>query len=307
VRPMESPVEGQKVPVLLFLSGGRRYGVRLSKVREVVEIGARESIEGEVGDYIGVMVLRDEPIPLVAVGQVPAENSESDLPICIVLQSGHAVVGLAVERILGIRQFKPERPMKGLMSNDRPQYAYLDDEGRLVQAVDTDRWFNAQPGLPLLSDQRSSRPLAERPDAVDEARPTYMALTVGDRYFAVDSTLVERAIDDIRVALLPRRPGVRIDSVIEVSGNVLPVLRLSEGGFESQSIYIIVNFYDHKWAVATERVLGIVSNESPPRPVGDDAQERVISHKGAFHEVIDLKGLIAAQVPDFIRPDGQRA
>lgn len=302
---VEPVAEIQKVPVLLFLSGGRRYGVRLSRVREVVEIDKMEPIDGESVDYIGVMVLRDEPIPLVVVRQT-GTLAQSDLPICIVLQSGHAVIGLAVERIVGIREFAPERAMQGLTTQDRPQHAYLDDEGRLVQAVDTDRWFNAQPTLPLLADQRSRKPAAEQTRA-DAPRPRYMALTVGPNYFAVDSTLVERAIDEIRVAMLPRRPGVRIDSVIEVSGNVLPVLRLSEDGFETQSIYIIVNYYDTKWAVATERVLGIVTNESPPRPVGEEAQERVISSKGIFHEVIDLKSLIAAQVPDFVRPDGQRA
>lgn len=305
-----SPADGgtvvQPIPVLLFLSGGRRYGVRLSKVREVVEIDTVEPIENEVEDYIGVMVLRDEPIPLVVVRQTPPAP-EADLPICIVLQGGDSVVGLAVERIMGIRNFAPERVMKGVTARDRPQSAFLDDQGALIQAIDADRWFNAQKSLPMLSDQRTVRTPAAQAEAYDEALPTYMAMTVGTRFFAVDSTLVDRAIDDIRVAQLPKRPGVRIDSVIEVSGNVLPVLRLADEALGRQSIYIIVNFYDQKWALATERVLGIVSNESPARPVGDDAQERVISSKGAFHEVIDLKALIAAQVPDFIRPDGQRA
>lgn len=304
----ESAGEAQKIPVLLFLSDGRRYGVRLSKVREVVEIENMEPIDGEgeaAGDYIGVMVLRNEPIPLVAVRLGPADPSQK-LSMCIVLQGGAAVIGLAVERIIGIRQFAPERAMKGLVAEDRPQYAYLDEEGRLVQAVDVDRWFAAQPALPLLSDQRAKRAVAERERPAEVSAMTYMALTVGERLFAVDSSLVERAIDEIRAAPLPKRPGVRLDSVVEVSGSVLPVLRLSEDGFERQGIYIIVNFHDQKWAIATERVLGIVSNESPSRPVGEEGLERVISHKGAFHEVIDLKSLISAHVPDFIRPGGQR-
>lgn len=304
--PADSATNVHTVPVLLFQSGGRRYGVRLSKVREVVEIATVEAIESEVEDYIGVMVLRDEPIPLVVVHQ-STPDPDAEVPICIVLQGGDAVVGLAVERILGIRNFGPERAMKGVTTRDRPQYAFLDEQGTLVQAFDVDRWFNSQPSLPMLSDQRTVRSVAERIDDFDDVRPTYMAMTVGTQFFAVDSTLVDRAIDDIGVALLPKRPGVRIDSVIEVSGNVLPVLRLADGAFDRQSIYIIVNFYDQKWALATERVLGIVSNESPARPVGEDAQERVISYKGTFHEVVDMKALIAAQVPDFIRPDGQRA
>jgi hypothetical protein len=74
----------------------------------------------------------------------------------------------------------------------------------------------------------------------------------------------------------------------------------------SHTIYIIVNYFDEKWALATERVLGIVTNDNPPRAIDAEEAERVICHKGAFHEVIDLKGLIASQVPDFTRPGGQK-
>ena len=70
---------------------------------------------------------------------------------------------------------------------------------------------------------------------------------------------------------------------------------------------MIVGFYGQKWAIATDRVLGIVINESPPRSSGEEGQERVIASKGKFPEVIDLKALIAAQVPDFVRRDGTRA
>jgi hypothetical protein len=83
------------------------------------------------------------------------------------------------------------------------------------------------------------------------------------------------------------------------------VLRLTEGGFEKQTIHIIVNYFDQKWAIATEQVLGIVSDESPAGPATDETQARVISHKGAFHEVIDLAALIAQSVPDFVRSDGR--
>jgi len=302
----EGLTEDDKVPVLLFLSGGRRFGIRLSRVREVAEIGAIEAIEGESEDYIGVMVLRDEPIPLVVMRR-STDGPDPDLPISIVLQSGAAVVGLAVERILGIRKFAPERSVTSLVVDQSPHQVYLDDEGGMIQAVDVDRWFAAQPKLPLLSDQRAVRTAAEKPKAAAGPQTRYMALTVGDRLLAVDSSLVERAIDDASVAMLPRRPGVRLESVIEVSGNVLPVLRLSAEGHEQQTIYVIVGFYGQKWAIATDRVLGIVTNESPPRSVGEEGQERVIASKGNFHEVIDLKALIAAQVPDFVRPDGTRA
>lgn len=214
-------------PVLLFLSDGRRYGVPLTRVREVVEIDRMQPIEGDgdTEDYIGVMVLRDEPIPLVAV-RSKKQASDLDLPMCIVLKRGHAVIGLAAEKIIGIRDFGPARPTRGLVATEEMQHAYLDENGEVVQAVDADRWFNAQTALPLLADQRT---IAEARDTLEETtkpEKRYMALTVGDRLFAVDSTLVERAIDDIGTAPLPRRPGVRIDSVIEVSGNVLPVLRL---------------------------------------------------------------------------------
>lgn len=313
----EAPAEGETVPVLLFMSGGRRYGIRLSRVREVAEIESIEAIEGRSGDCIGVMVLRDEPVPLMVVGpagvgqagagQGGAGEEERPLPFCIVLQSGAAVVGLAVERILGIRRFRPERTLTGLGADERPQQAFLDQEGRLIQAVDADRWFAAQPTLPLLADLRAVKPPAERQGDPEQARQRYMALAIGEQLFALDSGLVDRAVDDAKVAALPRRPGVRLDSVIEVGGNVLPVLRLTASGFERQSIHIIVACHGQKWAVAAERVLGIVTNESPPRSFGEDAQERVISCKGRFHEVVDVKGLISAQVPDFVRPDDGRA
>lgn len=302
----EASAEGEAVPVLLFMSGGRRYGIRLSRVREVAEIEAIEPIEGRSGDCIGVMVLRDEPVPLMVMRHSGGEE-EPELPFCIVLQSGAAVIGLAVERILGIRRFRPERSVIGLSPDDRPQQAFLDNEGKLVQAVDADRWFAVQPKLPLLADLRAVKPPAGRRGAEELAAQRYMALAVGEQLFALDSRLVDRAVDDATVALLPRRPGVRLDSVIEVGGNVLPVLRLAAAGIERQTIHVIVACHGQKWAIAAERVLGIVTNESPPRSFGEDAQERVISSKGRFHEVVDVKGLISAQVPDFVRPDAGRA
>ncbi|WP_420404467.1 chemotaxis protein CheW [Nisaea sp.] len=296
--------ETQKIPVLLFQSDDRRYGVMLSSVREVVEIEDMEPIEGEDAEYIGVMVLRKEPIPLVVV-RAGAHEPETDLPMCIVLQRGHAVIGLAVQKIIGIRNFDPAHPTKGLTASEQPQHAYLDEQGKIVQAVDPDRWFNAQNMLPLLADQRALRLVPDTAEKVEKARKTYMALTVKNHLYAVDSSLVERAVDDVGTTPLPKRPGVRLDSVIEVSGSVLPVLRLTEGGFESQTIHIIVNYFDQKWAIATEQVLGIVSDESPTGPATDESQARVISHKGAFHEVIDLAALIAQSVPDFVRSDGR--
>jgi len=301
---VESVSDSQKIPVLLFQSDDRRYGVMLSSVREVVEIVDMEPIEGEDPEYIGVMVLRKEPIPLVVV-RPGAHDPETDLPMCIVLQRGHAVIGLAVQKIIGIRNFDPAHPTKGLTASEQPQHAYLDEEGKIVQAVDPDRWFNAQNMLPLLADQRALRLVPDETEKVEKARKTFMALTVKDHLYAVDSSLVERAVDDVDTTPLPKRPGVRLDSVIEVSGSVLPVLRLTEDGFDSQTIHIIVSYFDQKWAIATEQVLGIVSDESPPGPATDESQARVISHKGAFHEVIDLSALIAQMVPDFVRSDGR--
>lgn len=290
----------ERIPVLLFMSDGRRFGVPLARVREVVEIEKMEPIEGDSEDYIGVMVLRDEPIPLVVMRLRPREE-ELSLAMCIVMQRGSAVIGLAVERILGIRDFGPAKPMHGLVAGDEVQHAFLDEKGELVQAVDADRWFNAQSTLPLLADQRTKAEIADPEEALIRQRPKYMAITVGGRLFAVDSGAVDRAIDDIGMTPLPRRPGVKIDSVIEVSGNVIPVLRLTEDGHEKQSIHIIVSHFGQKWSIATEGVLGIVDDESPPGPADEEGQARVVTHKGTFHEVIDLAGLIAAHVPDFNR------
>jgi|GEM_PF-763563 len=288
----------ERIPVLLFMSDGRRFGVPLSRVREVVEIDKMERVEGDADDYVGVMVLRDEPIPLVVMRTAPRETP-LDLAMCIVMQRANAVIGIAVERILGIREFGPAKAMRGLVSGEEVQHAFLDENGELVQAVDADRWFNAQNTLPLLADQRSVAEVADPEETLVRQRPKYMAITVGGRLFAIDSTAVERAIDNIGTAPLPRRPGVKIDSVIEVSGNVLPVLRLTERGHDKQSIHIIVNHHDEKWAIATEGVLGIVDDESPAGPADEEGQARVITHKGTFHEVIDLSGLIAAHVPEF--------
>lgn len=296
----------ERIPVLLFKSDGRRFGVPLSRVREVVEIEKMEPIEGESDDYVGVMVLRDEPIPLVVMRIHPRET-ELDLAMCIVMQRANAVIGLAVERILGIRDFGPAKAMRGLVAGDEIQHAFLDENGELVQAVDADRWFNAQSALPLLSDQRAVAEVADPEEVLIRQRPKYMAITVGGRLFAIDSGMVERAIDDIDTAPLPRRPGVKIDSVIEVSGNVLPVLRLEDEDHDRQSIHIIVNYFDQKWAIATEGVLGIVDDESPPGPADEEGQARVITHKGTFHEVIDMAGLIAFHVPEFHRGGGGAA
>ncbi|MCR9071343.1 MAG: chemotaxis protein CheW [Alphaproteobacteria bacterium] len=295
------PGDGQdRVPVLLFMSDGRRFGVPLTRVREVVEIDKMEPIEGDSGNYIGVMVLREEPIPLVVM-RLKQHETDLNLAMCIVMQRGSAVIGLAVERILGIRDFGPAKPMHGLVAGDEVQHAFLDEKGELVQAVDADRWFKAQSTLPLLADQRAVAERADPDETKVRQRPKYMAITVGGRLFAIDSTTVDRAIDDIDTAPLPRRPGVKLDSVIEVSGNVLPVLRLTEEGFEKQSIHIIVSYFDQKWAIATEGVLGIVDDESPPGPADAEGQARVITHKGTFHEVIDMASLIASHVPEFNR------
>jgi chemotaxis signal transduction protein len=287
----------ERIPVLLFVSDGRRFGVPLARVREVVEIEKMEEIEGDSDEYIGVMVLRDEPIPLVVMRQAPSDAA-LDVSMCIVMQRGSAVIGLAVERIIGIRDFGPAKAMRGLVATDEPQHAFLDEAGDLVQAVDADRWFNAQSTLPLLADQRAVAERTDDDESVVSQRPHYMALTVGGRLFAIDSGLVDRAIDDIGTAPLPRRPGVKIDSVVEVSGNVLPVLRLIQEDLDRQSIHIIVSFDDEKWAIATEGVLGIVADESPPGPADEDGQARVITSKGTFHEVIDMPGLIAAHIPE---------
>lgn len=80
-----------------------------------------------------------------------------------------------------------------------------------------------------------------------------------------------------------------------------------ETDLERQTIFIIVNFGGHKWAIATERVLGIVPDESPRASHDDEHDARVISSKGFFHEVIDLHALIATKVPDFNRSGAQRA
>lgn len=301
-----SVFDTQKIPVLLIESDNRRYGIRLSSVREVVEIEEMETIDGEVDDYIGVMVLRKEPIPLVIV-RSGAYDPDVELPMCVVLQRGHAVIGLAVQKILGIRNFGPAHPTKGLTSSPDPQHAYMDEEGHIVQAVDPDRWFNAQSALPLLADQRALQLVPDEEERVERPQERYMALTVKQQLYAVDASLVERALDEAGTVPLPKRPGVRLDSVIEVSGSVLPVLRLYGSDFADQKIHIIVNYFGQKWAIAAEGVLGIVEDESPPRPAGDETPARVIYNKGAFHEVIDLSALISEMVPDFIRSGEARS
>ena len=291
----------ERVAVLMFLSEGRRYCIELSKVREVVEVEGMERIDGASEDFIGAMVLREEPIPLVRVRNSETPSIDELPPICIILQQSHSVVGLVADTILNIRNLRPAREVRGLVAGDEPSRAYLDEDGKMVLAVDTDRWFSHRGGMPLLADQRALQEIVRKEDLIEAERDTYMIVAVGERLFAIDSTQVERAIDDAEEAELPQRPGVKIESVIEVSGHVLPVLRLTDAALSDQRIHIIVNCYAEKWAIATDRVLGIVPDESPAELLPEDGRARVVKSKGAFHEAIDLPALIASQVPDFTR------
>lgn len=295
------------IQVLLFDSAGRDYAIPLTDIREVVDVTEILPAAETDGDFVGVMVLRNEPIPLVTV-HVVERRAALTWPFCVILERGGVVVGILVEHVLGIRVVTRTRSIPRPGSPSRREDAFLDQHGGLVRAVDVDAWLESQLALPLLAD---NRPVADRDIALvpvddDRATDTYLALTAGDRRFAVATRSVLRAVTEIRSIPLPRRPGARLSAVIELSGNVVPVLQLVPDRDRPTNSYVIVGFAGERWAIAADQVHGIVVDTQPGED--DDADRRqILSEDGLFHEVVDLPIIVGSLVPDFVsRADSRK-
>lgn len=88
-------------------AGGNRYGINVAKIREIVPLRGRAvtQLPDSPAAVIGVMHLRDEPVPLVDLCEVLRTESERpDQPIAVICEVNQHICGVRVDTVAQIHR-----------------------------------------------------------------------------------------------------------------------------------------------------------------------------------------------------------
>jgi purine-binding chemotaxis protein CheW len=124
---------------LTFRAAGSRFAVPVDAVQEAARIRSIAPLPGAPPEYLGVALIRGEPVGVIDVGQAlagrPRATSTGLTPTVVVLEGrAHA---LLVDRIDGVEEFTPERLLPAPPGAPRLAGAVSEGE-RFLSILDVD-------------------------------------------------------------------------------------------------------------------------------------------------------------------------
>ena len=288
-------------PCVLFSCNNELFAFRFDDVSEVVESGMVTPLPGAPAEMAGVLLLRGFPLPVVSMKSLLFGGMEESAPYVLVVDVNGCPVGLQVEKVLGIHRFA-NGSLRSLLEEQSLLEGFLTTaENRLVGMIR----FAALSEAPYFTSWKPFLIAADRGDQVSAAGSEQIERVLmfrhGREMMAVPLSAVERIEEFSEPTETPGAAQANISGVIQVQGNVTPVVRLDKlTGVAAgpATSYLIIREAEVRVAVPVEKVDKVINLRSqdidPVRSSHQSLLSGVGKYQGTLVSLISVERLLQA-------------
>lgn len=269
------------LPCLLFRCAGESYAMPLAQVGEIIASVSITQVPGAPAMVAGIATLRDEPLLMVSLAQMLGlpQPDGARPAMALVLEYAALRIGLLVDVVTGMASF-PEGALRLLHESAGDIAGVLhDDGGRVLGLLDSARLLRPEREMQL-----SAFMPARRHREVQRERIflPHLQVRLGQETFGIPLELVQRIAPWHPADAMPDEEG-RVDAVVQVEGEILPVLaasRLQQAAVQAtqSGAWVIVGRPGSYWAVAVDEAQAIVQ-------VAEDSLEKIGEGRGLVQAV----------------------
>lgn len=264
---------------LLFRCAGESWAMPLAQVAEIINCAGITPVPGAPAMVAGIATLRDEPLLMVSLarllGLAPQENTAA---MALVLEQDALRIGLMVDAVSGMASF-PESALRLLQEAAGDVAGVLhDDGGRVLGMLDSARLLRPEREMQLMPFMPARR---RREVQRERIFLPHLQVRLGQESFGIPLDMVQRIAPWHPAEAMQDEEG-RVDAVVQVEGEVLPVLAASRlhhaAGIAAASAWVIVGRPGNYWAVAVDEAQAIVQ-------VAEDSLEKIGEGTGLVQAV----------------------
>jgi purine-binding chemotaxis protein CheW len=255
-------VHDKVISCLLFACAGESYAMPMAQVGEIITSTGITPVPGAPAMVAGIATLRDEPLLMVSLAQILDLPSGKRQPLmALVLEHGALRIGLLVDAVTGMAEF-PESALRLLHEAAGDMSGVLrDDVGRVLGLLDSARLLRP-PREAQLSVFMPAR--CQREAQRERVWLPHLHVRLGQETFGIPLELVQR-IAPWHPASAMADDAARVDAVVQVEGEILPVLASSRLQPSVSAplprvlgAWVIVGRSGRYWAVAVDEAVAIV-------------------------------------------------
>lgn len=269
---------------LLFRCAGESYAMPLAQVGEIIAAASITQVPGAPAMVAGIATLRDEPLLMVSLAQLLGLSQPVEMKpvMALVLEHGVLRIGLLVDAVTGMASF-PEAALRLLHETAGDVAGVLHDAGgRVLGLLDSARLLRTEREMQLSAYMPARRHREAQREGVFLP---HLQVRLGQENFGIPLEMVQRIAPWHPADALQDEEG-RVDAVVQVEGEILPVLaasRLQQSAVASaatkqSAAWVIVGRPGAYWAVAVDEAQAIVQ-------VAQDALEKIGEGRGLVQAV----------------------
>ncbi|MBM3598697.1 MAG: hypothetical protein FJX35_10820 [Alphaproteobacteria bacterium] len=223
----ESVAGAAEEKVVVVELGGDRFALPLAGVNEVIEINDWTPVPAAALAVLGLAFPRDAPLLLLSLGRlIGRHQSDGTAHRFVVVERDGARFGLAVDRVIGMRSFRPKDDNPLIEAAPGIEGHYIEADNTPVGAIVIERLIEDA----LLNTFRTLARSASI-QATAEARvelQRFLTFAVGAETCALPIEAIERVIEYSDPHPLPDGGLATVKGAIEVQGRIVPVMLASE-------------------------------------------------------------------------------
>jgi purine-binding chemotaxis protein CheW len=271
------------VPYLLIDHGTEQFALSLSYTREITEIIEMTEIPGAPKEVAGIVSIRNKPILVLSLTAMLKIDEEIDPKVLVIVEIQSHKMGLLVEKVASLQRFK-EDALHTVKEMNQDFAGYLqgdNDEMIAVLALDAlidEKKFKKFSRYLVDNEKKNHNDV----DLMDE-KLRMLTFYVGEEYCALDLATIERIEEYSESSMLPPSDsdknlvsGLTIDGVIQVHGEVFPVIdlrRLFSVDINNTNFtaHIIVRIDDKGWVLVVDKIDRVI--EIKQRDIDDVSKE----------------------------------
>ncbi|MGI9211308.1 MAG: chemotaxis protein CheW [Methylococcaceae bacterium] len=261
------PVETR--PIMLIELAGARYGLCLSRVRQVLELEPETLAPHPDPLYLGTLVFRDEPLTVISLTRhlypsIPADVCASS-GLVVICEADTYRFGIHVDRITSIQRVAVDQ-IHSFPPDPRSPSAPLELEACITHPP--------LAGIGLINLSRLI-PHSSRPNPIVAATPAppptlipssltdaFLMFRLGAEYCVITLDEVVRTEEHEHITRLPHHRNPALTGVIHSRGEIIPVLDLRRacgwtGPVERNDPerFILVNVRTRLWALGVDQLM----------------------------------------------------
>ncbi|MDQ8038302.1 MAG: chemotaxis protein CheW [Pedobacter sp.] len=242
---------------LRFRCAGEAYAMPLAQVGEIIACTGITRVPGAPAMVAGIATLRDEPLLMVSLS-VLLGLPASEATTALLLENGGLRLGLLVDAVDGMSTF-PDSALRLLHEAAGDVAGVLHDEqGLVLGLLDSARLLRPEREMQLAPFVPARRQRAAERERIFLP---HLQVKLGDEMFGIPLELVQRIAPWNAPEVVHDDEG-RVDAVVQVEGEVLPVLaaqRLHQAASShAAAAWVIVGRDGNFWAVAVDEARAIV-------------------------------------------------